>query len=123
MKVCLARRMHRVLTISPDRPVERDLTFALVVPLPLGFATAAGRVVYVVDESDCAGFAYGTLPAHPEEGEEAFLLRRRDGRVRFEIVAFSKPRHPLTRIGAPVARFLQLRTNNLYLETMRRLAR
>jgi len=79
-------------------------------------------VVYVVDEPARAGFAYGTLPAHPEEGEEAFLVHRYDGRVRFEVVAFSKPRHPLARLGAPVTRFLQLRTNNHYLDAMRRAA-
>jgi uncharacterized protein (UPF0548 family) len=110
------------ISISPDRPVERDLTFALLICLPFGFVTAAGRVVYVVDEPDRAGFAYGTLPAHPEEGEEAFLILRREGRVRFEVTAFSKPCHPLARLGAPVARFLQLRTNRTYLDVMRRVA-
>ncbi|GAA4732513.1 hypothetical protein GCM10023350_14890 [Nocardioides endophyticus] len=34
------------------------------------------RVVYVVDEPERAGFAYGTLPGHPETGEELFLLSR-----------------------------------------------
>ena len=33
------------------------------------------RVVYVVDEPDRRGFAYGTLPGHPESGEELFLVR------------------------------------------------
>jgi uncharacterized protein (UPF0548 family) len=79
-------------------------------------------LVYVVDEPDRAGFAYGPLPAHPEEDEEAFLIRRRDGRVRFEVIAFSRPRHPLARLGAPITRLLQLRTNNNYLDAMRRFA-
>ena len=34
------------------------------------------RVVYVVDEPARAGFAYGTLPGHPESGEELFLVER-----------------------------------------------
>lgn len=32
------------------------------------------RVVYVVDEADRCGFAYGTLTGHPESGEELFLI-------------------------------------------------
>jgi uncharacterized protein (UPF0548 family) len=28
------------------------------------------RVVYVLDEPERRGFAYGTLPGHPESGEE-----------------------------------------------------
>ncbi len=38
------------------------------------------RVVYVVDEPDRRGFAYGTLPGHPETGEELFCVRPDDGR-------------------------------------------
>lgn len=107
------------MRIFPDQPVAPGLTFMLAVPLPVGFAVAGARVVYVIDEPDCAGFAYGTLPEHPEEGEEAFLIRRHDGRVRFEVTAFSRPRHPLARLGAPVARLLQVRATNAYLRAMR----
>jgi uncharacterized protein (UPF0548 family) len=110
------------IDVHPDRPVERDLTFVLVIALPVGFAAAAGRVVYVVDTPDAAGFAYGTLPAHPEQGEEAFVIRRRESRVQFEVVAFSRPRHRLARLGGPVTRVLQLRTNNKYLDVIRRIA-
>jgi uncharacterized protein (UPF0548 family) len=43
-------------------------------------------------DPDRYGFAYGTLPAHPEEGEELFLVTRGgDDTVRFEITAFSRP--------------------------------
>ncbi|WBU38937.1 DUF1990 family protein [Homoserinibacter sp. YIM 151385] len=50
------------------------------------------RVVYVVDEPDRKGFAYGTLPGHAEEGEEAFLVSRGgDGSVWVTIRAFSRP--------------------------------
>ena len=38
----------------------------------LGPVRAPCRVVYVVDEPDRRGFAYGTLPGHPEiDGELA----------------------------------------------------
>ena len=41
----------------------------------LGPLRAPCRVVYVVDEPDRRGFAYGTLPGHPETGEELFAVR------------------------------------------------
>ena len=37
------------------------------------------RVVYVIDEGDRRGFAYGTLPGHPESGEELFARPLRPG--------------------------------------------
>ncbi len=36
-------------------------------------------VVYVVDEPDRIGFAYGTTADGPESGEESFILERREG--------------------------------------------
>ena len=41
----------------------------------LGPVRAPCRVVYVVDEPDRRGFAYGTLPGHAESGEELFMVR------------------------------------------------
>jgi uncharacterized protein (UPF0548 family) len=76
-------------------------------------------VVYVTTEPDRRGFAYGTLPGHPECGEEAFHLVRQGSSVLFRVRAFSRPRHPLARLGAPVTRAMQRRTNHRYLEVMR----
>jgi uncharacterized protein (UPF0548 family) len=82
---------------------------------------AACRVVAVVDEPDRFGFAYGTLPLHPESGEEAFLVERGpDDAVRFRVVAVSRPAHPLARLGAPVTRLVQRRVTSRYLEGLRR---
>jgi uncharacterized protein (UPF0548 family) len=79
--------------------------------------TAACRVVYVVDEPDRYGFGYGTLPLHPEAGEEAFVVERDDdGEVRFTITAFSRPRVLLSRLGALVARRVQASVTRRYLE-------
>lgn len=49
-------------------------------------------VVAVLDEPDRAGFAYGTLPGHPESGEELFLLTHEPagGAVVLRIRAFSR---------------------------------
>jgi uncharacterized protein (UPF0548 family) len=58
------------------------------------------------------GFAYGTLPDHVERGEERFTVEWRkdeDDSVWYEIYAFSRPKHPLARIGCPIARMLQKR--------------
>ena len=66
------------------------------------------RVVYVVDEPRRRGFAYGTLPGHPERGEESFVVERlADDSVWLVIRAFSRPSGPLVWIGYPVARLLQ----------------
>jgi uncharacterized protein (UPF0548 family) len=75
----------------------------------------ACRVVYVVDNEQGTvrqwGFAYGTLPGHAESGEERFLIEwdRADGGVWYDILAFSRPRHPLARLAYPLARRLQRR--------------
>ena len=65
----------------------------------------ACRIVYVVNEINEAGgrfgFAYGTLPGHAAVGEERFLVEwdRAGGRVSYDILAFSRPRHALARLG------------------------
>lgn len=46
------------------------------------------------------GFAYGTLPGHVESGEERFQIEwhRSDDSVWYDILAFSRPNHPLARL-------------------------
>jgi uncharacterized protein (UPF0548 family) len=72
----------------------------------------ACRVVYVVDErGPVSRFAYGTLPGHVESGEERFLIEwdQSADAVWYDILAFSRPNHVLTRLGYPVVRRLQKR--------------
>jgi uncharacterized protein (UPF0548 family) len=74
----------------------------------------ACRVVTVMDEDGPVsrfGFAYGTLPGHAESGEERFLVEwdRRDDSVWYDILAFSRPRHFLAKLGYPWARHVQRR--------------
>lgn len=85
----------------------------------------AARIVYVVDEAGPVqrfGFAYGTLPGHAECGEERFLIEwdQADGSVWYDILAFSRPRHPLARLGFPFARLVQKRFARESAEAMRR---
>ena len=79
------------------------------------------RVVYVIDEERRFGFAYGTLEAHVEQGEERFLIEwePQDDSVWYDILAFSQPRHVLVRLGRPLARRLQKRFARDSLQKMR----
>ena len=81
------------------------------------------RVVWVVDEPDRRGFAYGTLPGHPESGEESFVVSLQpDGEVRYELAAFSRLATPLARLGAPVSKQVQSFALDRYVVAMRRAA-
>jgi uncharacterized protein (UPF0548 family) len=85
----------------------------------------ACRVVYVLDKTGPIskfGFAYGTLPGHVESGEERFLIEwdRSDDGVWYDILAFSRPNHVLTRLGYPVVRRLQKRFGRDSAVAMRR---
>ena len=72
----------------------------------------ACRIVYVIDEHGSSGkygFAYGTLPAHGEFGEERFTVEfDSDQTVWYDLYAFSRP-NTLARIAYPFARRLQKR--------------
>lgn len=99
-----------------------------VVELRLGIGPLSAhipcRVIYVVSEPERRGFAYGTLPGHPESGEELFVLQRhRDGRITFTISAFSKAATLPARLGGPVTRCVQDVMTRRYLAALDRLAR
>lgn len=70
----------------------------------LGPFAAPCRVVYVIDEPDLRGFAYGTLPGHPVSGEERFAVRYDPATeaVHSEVSAFSAPNTWWAKLAAPV---------------------
>jgi uncharacterized protein (UPF0548 family) len=108
------------LQVAASSPAIRADSVAL---MRLGVARVAlrvpCRVAYVVDELHAKGFAYGTLPGHPESGEEAFvLLRRNDGSLLFTVSAFSKPATLLSRAGGPVSRRVQHLMTTRYLSAL-----
>lgn len=70
-------------------------------PLRVG---AAVRVVRVVDEPARWGFAYGTLPGHPECGEERFEVVLEGEAVLARVVAFSRPGTAAARLAGPLGR-------------------
>ncbi|SDZ28820.1 Uncharacterized protein, UPF0548 family [Micromonospora pattaloongensis] len=81
------------------------------------------RVVYTLDDSERRGFAYGTLPGHPECGEEAFeVALTAAGEVRFTVRAFSRHASALARAGGPVTTAVQRLVTDRYVRAMRRLA-
>lgn len=86
---------------------------------PLGIS-APCRVVYVLDQPDRRGFAYGTLPGHPEVGEELFAVEYdpANDTVYGLVTAFSKPGSWYTRLGGPVARLIQRWITHRYLNTL-----
>jgi len=82
------------------------------------------RVVWVVDGTDRRGFAYGTLPGHPESGEESFVVSLRPGgEVCYELRAFSRPGTRLSRLGGPVSGRLQTLALDRYVAAIRSAAR
>jgi uncharacterized protein (UPF0548 family) len=86
----------------------------------LGPFRAPCRVVYVVDEPDRRGFAYGSLPGHAVSGEEMFGVRYdpADDAVYSEVVAFSRPATWWSRLGSPVLMLAQRVVTGRYLNAV-----
>ncbi len=86
----------------------------------LGPLHAPCRVVYVVDDADRRGFAYGTLPGHPESGEELFAVRYDPAtdEVNAEVVAFSRHATWWSRLGSPVTSLAQRVITTRYLTAL-----
>ena len=81
------------------------------------------RVVWARTTGDERGFAYGTLPGHPESGEEAFLVRLESGGdVVFTLRVFARVASPLARLGGPVSTLVQRLATQRYLTAVRRAA-
>ena len=101
-------RLGWVRLCWPEAGIEPGATVAILVRRFGLWWLNACRVVYRVDEPARFGFAYGTLPAHAERGEERFTVERLDdGSVWYDILAFSRPASWLTVAGYPLARRLQ----------------
>jgi uncharacterized protein (UPF0548 family) len=102
-----------VKIVPSDTVIEVGATVAVQAQTFGFWSLNACRVVYVIDEKEPVqkfGFAYGTLPDHVERGEERFTVEwHADDSVWYDIYAFSRPQHPLARLGFPIARQLQRR--------------
>jgi uncharacterized protein (UPF0548 family) len=85
----------------------------------------ACRIVAVINDDGGVkrfGFGYGTLPGHMESGEERFQVEwdQSNDSVWYDILAFSRPRHLLARVGYPMMRRLQKRFARESAAAMRR---
>jgi len=116
-----AHRGAGMTVVPAEAPIAEGTTVAVLTSLGPLRVLSACRIVRVVDEADRYGFAYGTLPSHPEEGEERFVVTRDadDHMVAFEVVAFSRPHDLVTKLGGPIPRRIQTRATAHYLEGMR----
>ncbi len=101
------------LEASPqDTPIKEGQVVAILArSIGLWWLNAC-RIVAVVDEDGVVkrfGFAYGTLPDHAGSGEERFQVEwdREEGSVWYDILAFSRPRHFLAKLGYPWVRRVQ----------------
>ena len=117
-------KAHRLLGMGVFPPRQEILTGATVVVTlgtPLLALAVPCRIVSVIDGQTSWGFAYGTLPGHPEQGEEAFIVSMSpDQSVRFEIKAFSRAGDPLVRLSGPIGRAMQKGGTDGYLRALRR---
>jgi uncharacterized protein (UPF0548 family) len=118
-------RVHRGTGLSVDATADRaasgvEVTCGIGVgPVRLRFPC---RVVWTVDEADRIGFAYGTLPGHPESGEESFIVEIDEaGAVWFTVTAFSRPAQWYTRVAGPLNRAVQHTAIRRYVTAARRL--
>jgi uncharacterized protein (UPF0548 family) len=86
----------------------------------LGPVRAPCRVVYVVDEPNHRGFAYGTLPGHAETGEELFAVRYdpASDAVTAEVTAFSRHGTWWSRLAGPAAALVQRTVSKRYVKAV-----
>jgi len=114
----LQRRTGLTVVAEADRAAQ-DINLILGIGIGRLRLRAPCRVVYLVDEPEHRGFAYGTLPGHPESGEERFTVELLpDGRVELTILAFSKPAMWWSRVGGPVNRLAQSVVTARYLRAL-----
>jgi uncharacterized protein (UPF0548 family) len=107
-------RLGWVEPLAPAPAIQAGEVVAIGIWIAGVWWLNASRIVYVVDEfgpTTRFGFAYGTLPGHAESGEERFLAEwdRATDEVWYSILAFSRPRHGLARLGKPLVRRMQRR--------------
>lgn len=111
--------MHEGAGVRVEASVLRVAVGAVAL-LRVGFGPfsvrAPVRVVHVVDEPAIRGFTYGTLPGHPEEGIESFLVELGDdGSVTATIEAWSRPASLAARASGPVGGLVQSWITTRYL--------
>jgi uncharacterized protein (UPF0548 family) len=99
--------------------IANGMTAQLGIPFGPFTVSAPVRVVYVIDEANRIGFAYGTLAGHPDSGEESWIVDRRDDdSVWLTIRAFSRGSTWYYRLAAPLLRLQQEKFTKRYLRAL-----
>ncbi|MDQ1250109.1 MAG: hypothetical protein QG597_4488 [Actinomycetota bacterium] len=108
---------------SQHAAVREGERVGVVMPfLGLLGVSAICEVVAVVAEGDRLGFAYGTLPKHPEQGEESFMLAHQpDDSVLMTVRAVSRPAVWYVKAAGPLAHSMQSRATDKYLKAAARI--
>ena len=122
----LGWELHRLAGLSVRAQAPRAAEGVQVVS-GFGFGrlrlAAPCRVVWVEEGATRAGFGYGTLPGHPETGDESFVaVLGPDGQVYFELFAFSRHSNWFYKLGGSVASACQRLVTRRYLTAARKLA-
>lgn len=112
------QRRSGIRVTASSSGVELDSVGVLRIGWGPLIVRAPFRVVLVVDEPDRCGFAYGTLPGHPECGEESFMVERVGDTVSMVVTAFSRPGTRLARLGGPATRMVQELMTGRYLRVL-----
>ncbi len=117
-RACVGLRSWRMfpeqwtrVTLANDESVAEGVTLSVQARAFGLWWTNANRIVYMVDDDKPVrrwGFAYGTLPAHVEQGEELFTIEQwADGTVWYRVQSFSRPKYSLVKWAKPLARMVQ----------------
>ncbi len=113
-----AGHRHAGIARFPDMPpLELGETLALTIPVGPISVSATAQVVELIDELDRFGFAYSTLPHHPEDGEESFVVTRHpNGDLEMIVTAVWRGAAVANHVLPPLTRFLQNQAIGRYLD-------
>ena len=101
-----AHRLPGVRVFPDNQEIRTGATVVVVLGTPVVALAAPCRIVGVIDGPRRWGFAYGTLPGHPENGEEAFVVSiSPDQVVRFDHQLST--RRTTRRLVGPIGRAIQ----------------
>jgi uncharacterized protein (UPF0548 family) len=121
LKSWKAHRLPGMQVFPGGQEIRTGATVVVTLGTPIASIAIPCRIVGVVDGQTRWGFAYGTLPGHPEQGEESFAISiTADGAVHFEIEALSRPGDPLVRLSGPIGRGMQRGGTGAYIRALKR---
>ncbi|BDZ52205.1 hypothetical protein GCM10025867_44460 [Frondihabitans sucicola] len=108
-------------TVDDDARVEAGRRLRITAAVAGITVVEPVEVVGVVERPDRVGFAYRTLPGHPVDGEEAFVVHRTGAVVRLTVRSLTRPAEQQPwRTLYPLLRIAQLVARRRYLRALRR---